>query len=344
MARKYGLGYAKCFARRFGAFAVIAMVAVFFVSQSFTSSAIDYKSFSVPIYSVWVSSAAKYKQLDNKCLAGITYYVGWRKLEPVKGEFNFEGIEELLRSARRHNKKVNLALLTGRWSPDWVLSQSRQVKWLHNDTYTANDINVRSEAPVPWDSAYHANLRQLLTEVAARVLPFKDVINSISVTGGSNTNGIEMNFIASDYELKKVGFTKEEYVNSWVSLARDYHEIFPGIPLSIAVHTHYGSMRTNEISEEVIKRSKVFLKDDLILSALAFTDEKWFKKGNLYADLVLSEPASQRKSLQSIKKYSSLNQVERFNLMLIKAEKLAPSWVEVWADDADAYIKCVGEM
>lgn len=314
------------------------------LSQSVASPVIDYKSFAVPIYSVWVSGAPKYQQLENKCLAGITYYVGWRKLEPVEGEFNFEGIEDLLRSARQHKKKVNLALLTGRWSPDWVHGRTREVKWFHNDTYTANDINIRSEAPVPWDSTYHAYLHRLLTEAATRVLPFKDVINSISITGGSNTNGIEMNFIASDYELKKVGFTKETYIDSWVSLARDYHEIFPGIPLSIAVHTQYGSMRTSEISEEIIKRSKVFLKDDLILSALAFTDEDWFKRGNLYADLILAEPATQRKSLQSIKKYSLLNQAEQFNLMLIKAEKIAPSWVEVWADDVDAYIKCAGEI
>ncbi|MNQ69411.1 hypothetical protein D3C85_840050 [compost metagenome] len=78
----------------------------------------------------------------------------------------------------------------------------------------------------------------------------------------------------------------------------------------------------------------------MIVSALAFTEDNWFKPGNLYADLYFKQPADSPKSLQTMKTYSKPNDEEGFHSMLNKANSINPTWLEVWGVDADQYLNC----
>lgn len=296
---------------------------------------------SVPIYSIWTSGAPRFHQLEKNCLRGITYYIGWSKIEPAKGEYNFSELLKVLKEAKKHNKKVNIAFLTGRWSPEWIYDIGvAATQWDHTDVYTASDLNTPSKAPIPWDEVYKSNFYRMLDQASMEISPYKKTINSISITGGSNTNGIEMNFIGPTREMNRIGFTYERYINNWESITNKFSTTFTDYQLSLALHTHFGPDRTAKVSDQITKNARTILGDRLIISALAFTEDDWFNPGNLYADLFFNQPAESLKSLQTMKTYAKPNEKEGFHSMLNKASLINPTWLEVWGADADKYLDC----
>jgi hypothetical protein len=248
---------------------------------------------------------------------------------------------KILEAAKNHNKKVNIAFLTGRWSPKWIYDiGATATQWDHTDNYTANDSNTPSKAPVPWDEVYKSNFYRMLDQASMEISPYKDTINSVSITGGSNTNGIEMNFIGPTREMKRIGFTYEKYIANWKSLTNKFSTTFIDYQLSLAVHTHFGPNRTKKASIQIINNARSTLGDRLIISALAFTEDNWFKPGNLYADLFFKQPAESFRSLQTMKTYAKPDEEKGFHSMLNKANSIKPTWLEVWGVDADKYLNC----
>jgi hypothetical protein len=284
--------------------------------------------------------------LQSACTSGITYYSGWSKLEPNRGKFNLAGLEKVLDLAKTSGKKINLGILPGRWSPDWVFSSSKnQMRWLHSDEYVASAKNEQSKAVLPWDPNFQHEFKDALIEIGALVGKYPTVVNSVAITGGSNTNGIEMNFIGSDYELKRVGFSPALYISSWKKFIDFYAEAFPQNDFTLAIHTMYGSQRTDLISKEIIAYGKEKLGGRLRLAALAFTEEGWFKPGNQYADLVLNDAARNKPVLQAIRIYSKDKSSSDFRKMISYAKYLKPAWLEVWAEDVMAgYLSCEARL
>lgn len=295
-----------------------------------------------PIYTIQKDSEISLGALDNPCLAGITYYIGWMRIEPKPGNYDFNNLKALLREAKLKEKKVNIAILTGRWSPDWVYDAgAEKMSWRHTDRLTANDSSVPSHSPIPWDPTYTSELRKLISVLSSEIRPYLSEINSIAITGGSNTNGLELNLIGPDKELERIGFTSQRYEENWKQLIKLYGEAFPHTKLTIAIHIQYGESRTDEISKEILNYASRLVGDRLIISAYAFTEKSWFKPGNLYADMYFNNPQSAHGSLQTLINYSMHNQHAEFKKMLEKAQDISPAWIELWnSDTRPDYLTC----
>src|SRR5215813_10783206 len=68
-------------------------------------------------------------------VSGITLYFGWSVIEPKLGVYDFSRVISSIEKANVHGKKVNLAILPGRWSPAAVLQTAHTMHWQQKDTY-----------------------------------------------------------------------------------------------------------------------------------------------------------------------------------------------------------------
>lgn len=319
--------------RRFFSFAYVLLC--FFFSE---------KSLALDIYPVVRSDVGLAgRMMSNRCTAGVTFYTGWSKVEPIEHKFDFEGIQGVLKTAQAHGKKVNLAVLPGRWSPVWAFDgRGPAMKWMHKDAYVESGRAAASKSPLPWNAEFRKSFDEMIVALADAVAPYRSSINSVAITGGSNTNGIEMNFIGSDRDLRAADFDAKVYAQNWKQLVDLYAKNFVGVNLTLAVHTMYGSQRTSKISEDVLEYAKSKLKNNLQVAALAFTDDSWFSIGNEYADLVLSNREKfGAPVLQAIKIYSKDQSKSRYLSMIQRATEIRPAWLEVWAEDVrPGYFDC----
>ncbi len=290
-----------------------------------------------PLYAIVRSNISQgnlIKVLENPKIAGITYYVGWSKLNPQENIYDFSSLEKILNLNKKYNKKINLGVLTGRWSPDWL--KNKEVKylyWQHSDNYVEEGKLHEARSPIPWDNKFNDFFKIFLLKLSVIVNQNQNVFNAIEITGGSNTNGIETNLICSDKELNRIGFTYSKYIENWKKIIDAFIDLFPNTDLTLAVHDTYGSKRTDLVSKKLIKYCTLKNKQRIKIAAFAFTEEQWFNKGNQYADLIL-QLDSQNIMLQSIRIYSNMNNTnQNFREMLLKADEIDPAWLEIWSED-----------
>ncbi|NML29120.1 hypothetical protein [Zoogloea dura] len=297
---------------------------------------------SVPVYAILVGPDVDNAEaiLNMPCVDGVTVYIGWKRLEPKRGVFQFEKIENLIDLARKKKKKINFGFLAGRWSPDWLQGLNvRYVTWTHVDAYVEDGVERASSAPVPWDPVFKSEYIRFIKAVSG-VVDQPDVVNSVSIVGGSNTNGLEVNFIAQDAEMSRVGFSKEKYIEAWKDFSSAYVENFKRVSLTLAVHEQYGSGRSADVSKDLIAFVRGKVADRFYPMALAFTEEGWFRAGNSYADLVLGEGAGHF-ALQAIKVYSGKARRIGFDAMMDRALLYRPRWLEVWSKDVSVgWLSC----
>ncbi|MBL0739319.1 beta-galactosidase [Flavobacterium sp. GN10] len=311
---------------------------IILVSFLFTNEKKDINSeFKTPLYAIVrsnISDSDLIKVLEHPHIEGITYYVGWSKLNPDEHIYDFSSLKKILNLAKKHNKKVNFGVLTGRWSPNWLKDKKiKYLYWEHFDDYVeAGNVSL-AEAPVPWDKRFNHFFEVFLLKLKIIVDQNEDVLNAIEITGGSNTNGIETNFICSDKEFKRVGFRYSKYIKNWEQIIDTFVKLFPNTVLTLAIHDVYGVRRTDLVSKELIAYCDLKYSERIKIAAFAFSEEQWFSKGNQYADLVLQLHPNDI-MLQSIRIYSNVNTTnDSFNQMLLKADKIGPMWLEIWSED-----------
>lgn len=271
---------------------------------------------------------------SDPCISGVTLYVGWSRLQPEENQYDFSILKNALDLAVRNNKKVNIGLLTGRWVPQWVFKKQIEfVEWDHVDGYVEDGISRKAKAPVPWDKNYLQYFSEFLSEASFLINTYESAINSIAITGGSNTNGLEANFYMPMAAIGKTSFSFSKYKNNWEYLIDMYENLFPGIPKTFAVHEQFFGFRDSSISKYLVNYGVKKYGKKFIPQVLAFTEEDWFKEGNSYADLVILRPSGSDFVLQSIRTYSKSNDFERFEKMKNKAKLFNPLWLEIWLDD-----------
>lgn len=300
----------------------------------------NHNEFKTPIYAIVrsnTSDANLIKVLENPQVAGITYYVGWSKLNPEENIYDFASLERILTITKQYNKKINLGVLTGRWSPDWL--ENKHVKylyWEHSDNYVEKGKLCQAKSPLPWDKTFNDFFKFFLLQLKVIVDQNQNIFNAIEITGGSNTNGIETNLICSNKELSRVSFSYFKYTENWKKIIDEFIELFPHTVLILAIHDTYGSERTDLVSKELIRYCTLKYRKRIKIAAFAFTEEQWFNKGNQYADLVL-QLHTQSIMLQAIRIYSNISNTNQdFYNMLLKADKIRPAWLEIWSEDVIA--------
>lgn len=281
------------------------------------------------------------KLLKDNCVDGITYYLGWSRVNPNKNVYQFDDIKKAIVICKLNNKKLNLAILPGRWVPNWLKQTNvKFMNWDHSDNYVEDGKIESSKAPIPWDKTYQIEFFKLLEKLSSLVNANSNTINSIAITGGSNTNGIEANLIASESELKRIRFNNNTYERNWIEIINKFVKIFPKNKLTFSVHNMYGERRSDIICQNIISFINKRYSSRIEIAALAFTEENWFRKGNEYADLVLNQ-SNNNIVLQAIKIYSKDNNNAGFNNMVSKAQRIQPQWLEIWAEDVlNGFLNC----
>jgi hypothetical protein len=264
-------------------------------------------------------------------ISGITLYFGWSVIEPQVGAYEFSRVTSAVKRAQLHNKQVNLALLSGRWSPPAVLQTARTMHWAQKDGYVEDNVRRRAIAPVPWDPTYVAAFSKVIAALGDAMK--NERLNSVAITGGSNTNGIEMDLIGSDAELQKSGFGAAKYIAAWRHFIDAYAAAFPGEILTLAVHNQFGQSRNQDIPAQIETYARWQLGRRFYPTAFAFTGASWFRGGDPYVDLLMRYQQNNHFGLQSLTVYSKTKDTRGFQLMIERARQLHPAWLEIWPDD-----------
>lgn len=70
------------------------------------------------------SDAEKAEMLKLTYVNGMTSYVSWREIEPVKGQYNFSKIDSDIALAKSYGKKLTIGVFSGKDTiPDWVAAE-----------------------------------------------------------------------------------------------------------------------------------------------------------------------------------------------------------------------------
>jgi hypothetical protein len=270
--------------------------------------------------------------LNLTCIQGVTVYFGWRALEPQKGVLQLDTLLAAINAAHEAGKDINIAVLTGRWVPDYVLQDPSipQLTWTQHDSYTENGELSQATAPVPWGATYDTYFSDFIGRLSNALdgLP----INSVSITGGSNVNGLETDLIAGDSEIKRIGFTRGNYEHGWKSFIDAFATSFPSTRLTLALNDTFGSHRRTDIPQDLISYASARYGDRIYAQTDAFTGAAWFNPDNQYAGLVLDGMTSGA-VFQAIEIYSYSDDLSGYEAMLAKARSYHPTWLEIWNAD-----------
>lgn len=275
--------------------------------------------------------------LASQCATGVTLYFGWSAVEPAPGVYDFSRVISSITRAQSAGKLVNLAILPGMWSPQFILADGTisQMDYVVQDDYTGSGQAINASSPVPWDPTYQASFVDMVQHLGESLKGFH--LNSIAVTGGSNVNGLEMLAVGSDAELTSIGFNKTSYEAGWKEDIDAYAAAFPDTILTLAVHDQYGSQIRYDISQDVLSYSMQKYGNLIYPQSDAFTGQAWFNPSNPYADLVLGNNVNGQIALQTLEMYSNVPDPNGFQQMIAQAEVYRPGWLEVWSDDLTAY-------
>ena len=69
--------------------------------------------------------------LSNPNIDGVAIRIGWNKLEPTDGTFNWTAVDSMITQASSHGKKASISVLAGSSSPQWLYSEGAPTyKWI----------------------------------------------------------------------------------------------------------------------------------------------------------------------------------------------------------------------
>ncbi len=143
--------------------------------------------------------------LGNNATSGIALRERWKNLEPAEGGYDFSRIDDAVASASAAGKTVQLILVPGFFSPEWVLdsiqscdgyldrsaeydqSQSAQCGKATFEVPYGPDGGGTMPLPLPWDETYKRYWQGFLEEVANRYRSNRAVV-SIAVAGPTSVS------------------------------------------------------------------------------------------------------------------------------------------------------------
>lgn len=129
--------------------------------------------------------------LDNPAISGVALRERWENLEPREGNYDFSRIDEVINLANQYNKKVQLILVPGFFTPQWVLDKIPLCDFKNLSvicgkasftiSYGPDSGEVR-ELPLPWSEIYKKEWQSFLQQIAYRYNN-NDTVVSVAVAG-----------------------------------------------------------------------------------------------------------------------------------------------------------------
>ncbi len=174
----------------------------------------------------------------NPQIVGYTLKIHWRQLHPERERWDWAGLEALISTASKAGKLVNLAIIPGAASPEWIY-EAGAVK--------AGPVDfgrISAVVPVPWDEKFIALYLADLRELARRYADDPRVFQ-IEVLGHNyNEAGEEMHAPAIEV-MKPYGWSREKVIANWKFWIDRHAELFPKKKLSLVISQMYRGGETD---------------------------------------------------------------------------------------------------
>lgn len=265
-------------------------------------------------------------------LTGVTLYTSLQKLEPEEGQYDWSSLDSAVNAAAKAGKKIHLAVLGGRWVPEWLYAKgAKRIDWTH----TTNLVDAGSSpasAPEPWDPVYLAAMTNIAREMGKRY-GSNPAVTGVQITGPALANGLETNFVLSPEDAEKAGYSPDKYIAAWLTMGRAFHEAFPNQQICLALSNQFAGKRDERIPRQIRDQLSAELGDKLVLMVFYLTHESWFSEGNPAIE-IWREKQDIKKGAQTIVIYGERKwEPELLRATVEKAGALGAGFVEIWIED-----------
>jgi hypothetical protein len=170
------------------------------------------------------SNQDKAQLLDLPYVSGITSYVTWRELEPVKNQFDFNKLDADIALARSRGKKVSIAVFTGKNSiPDWVVGEGVR-------TWVTSQGNTLIH---PADGGFVTLWSSRVQALGARYGADSTVVQ-VAICGAAGT------LCGPRYPELPNDVTYAQLLSHWASVIAAYEQAFPATYKHLEVHLSQG--------------------------------------------------------------------------------------------------------
>jgi len=264
---------------------------------------------------------------------GVVLYPSLRMIRPEQNGYDFAALDRVLDLCQKHGKKVNLALIAGRWVPEWIYTErhAEPFVWEYHSAHV--DAGHRTQkAPVPWDQNYLAVLAETVKVMAERYRNHPALV-SVQITGPALENGLEANMNLSTEDARRIGYTPEKLRAAWQTMFDCYAQAYPAQNLSWCPHDMFPGERSKDFAVAMRDWASQKYGDRLTLTICYLTHQSWFAAGNPTVDLWAEQPEI-RKGAQLIDIYSAKKiPPAEVAAALRKGKAMGAGYFEIFAED-----------
>jgi hypothetical protein len=175
---------------------------------------------------------------DNPHIVGFTLKSHGRQLHPERDRVDWADFEALVAAAHRAGKLVNLGLIPGAASPEWIYDAGAR---------KAGPVDfgrISAHVPLPWDETFMRLYLADLTELARRYADDPRIFQVQVLGHNYNEAGEEMHAPAIDV-MKPYGWTREKALANWKYWIDRHAELFPKTKLSLVISQMYRGGETD---------------------------------------------------------------------------------------------------
>lgn len=172
----------------------------------------------------------------NSNLSGVTFRTSWADIEPTKEKFQWSKLDSVFTKAEANGKWVELVIIPGFGSPQWVLKD----KSIQSEEFSIQYGRGKGQTlrlPLPWDEKYLSLWSDFLKQLSNRYGNRKSFVK-IAVAGPTSVSA-EVSLPEEKADLKKwqaLGYTPSKYINAWAQMFGTFSTTFPYQYFSLALH------------------------------------------------------------------------------------------------------------
>lgn len=164
-------------------------------------------------------------------VAGITVSFFWKDCEPVKGQFRWEHLDNLIELAAKYNKTVGLwPYMPAPWCPDWLKDNVKK--------YNIGSGRCKMNIPYPLDPIIIKEWKRFITALGKHYNNNRNVeyvLVTLSGTSGMHNN---VDPVPRQFELlsQEFNYKVNDHIEAWKDMFDTYAKAFPDKQWGYDIH------------------------------------------------------------------------------------------------------------
>jgi hypothetical protein len=298
---------------------------------------------------------------------GVFIRVPWNNIEPQKGTYVWNLLDNELTRARKNRKQVSIGINTGSYVPSWLYAKGVENATLTVDTrHGCRTITI----PMPWDQTYQREYAALMQALAShlngavsvvKITPITEWTEETRMPGerGPRPNGRCTTTSNALAIMQAHGYRPSKVVAAWQQAAKAEASAFPKAVMSIATLTSRDFPLIDESGNTIKSRNSpgwVDVKGEIISACIAMfganCEVQWNALGETESSPVVisagksgatvgwqtNEHMHQRAGCDSSPGVDHAPcTVQGYQALLKNGLSLGGRYIEVWPDDALAF-------